>query len=312
MTSATAARPRVVSLPGRAQRLSRAVPYLFVAPAVLLLVTFGVLPIGVAVLVSFTDMDISGLADRSNVSFIGLENYQRLFDDPDFWQAVTNTGLFVVIGVPVIVIGSMFVAIGLNMSQSRYFRVLRGFYFLPAITAIVAISVIWGYLYNTDFGLFNYLLEAAGLPRQPWLADPAFARGSVIAVAVWRATGLNIVLFSAALQGIPREYYEAAALDGAGRWRTTVSITIPLLRFATFFVTVTTLIAWLQFFDEPFVLTDGGPVGSTTSVSLYIYQNGFRFNEFGFSSAASVVLFAAIFVITAAQMKLRGSDDDRA
>jgi multiple sugar transport system permease protein len=284
-------------------------PYLFVAPAALLLFVFGMLPILVALVVSLTDMDISGLADFGNVRFVGLENYRDLLSDADFRQAALNTGLFVGMGVPVIVIGSMFVAIGLNMADNRYFRMLRAFYFLPAITAIVAISVIWGYLYNTDFGLFNQALDAVGLPEQPWLAEPWFARVSVVLVAVWRATGLNIVLFSAALQSIPREYYEAAALDGATRWKATRLITIPLLRFATFFVTVTTLIAWLQFFDEPFVLTDGGPAGSTTSLSLYIYQNGFRFNEFGFSSAASVVLFLGIFVVTAMQMRLRGSDE---
>jgi multiple sugar transport system permease protein len=280
-----------------------------VAPATLLLIAFGVLPILVALLVSFTDMDISGLANRGNVEFIGLDNYRRLWDDGDFLQAAINTCLFVGMGVPLVVLGSMFIAIGLNMRDNRYFRLLRGFYFLPAITAIVAISVIWGYLYNTDFGLFNSVLESIGLPPQPWLAEPWFARVSVVIVAIWRATGLNIVLFSAALQSIPKEYHEAAALDGASRWKITLLITVPLLRFATFFVTVTTLIAWLQFFDEPFVLTGGGPAGSTTSVSLYIYQTGFRFNEFGFSSAASVVLFAAIFAVTALQMKLRGSDD---
>jgi len=295
-------------LPGRAAWLSRAVPYAFVGPASALLFAFGVLPICVALLVSFTNMDISGLADRSNVESVGLDNYRRLFADDDFWRAAFNTGFFILIGVPVIVAGSMLVAIGLNIRDSRYYRALRAFYFLPAITAIVAISVIWGYLYNTNFGLFNYLLESVGLPRAPWLADPWFARVSVALVAVWRATGLNIIIFSAALKSIPREYYEAAALDGAGRWASTIWVTIPLLRFATFFVSVTTLIAWLQFFDEPFVLTSGGPVGATTSVSLYIYQNGFRFNEFGFSSAATVVLFGVIFVVTAAQMKLRGED----
>ena len=283
-------------------------PYAFVGPASALLFAFGVLPICVALLVSFTNMDISGLADRSNVESVGLDNYRRLFADDDFWRAAFNTGFFILIGVPVIVAGSMLVAIGLNIRDTRYYRALRAFYFLPAITAIVAISVIWGYLYNTNFGLFNYLLESVGLPRAPWLADPWFARVSVALVAVWRATGLNIIIFSAALKSIPREYYEAAALDGAGRWASTIWVTIPLLRFATFFVSVTTLIAWLQFFDEPFVLTSGGPVGATTSVSLYIYQNGFRFNEFGFSSAATVVLFGVIFVVTAAQMKLRGAD----
>ena len=159
---------------------------------------------------------------------------------------------------------------------------------------IVAISLVWGYLYNTQFGLFNWLLSLVGVPPVQWLSDPLLAKFSVALVAIWRGTGLNIIIFLAALQGIPREYLEAAALDGAGAWRTIGSIVIPLLRFAIFFVTVTTLIAWLQFFDEPFVLTDGGPLGATTSMSLFIYKEGFRLNQFGYASAGSVVLFVII------------------
>ena len=223
---------------------------------------------------------------------------------------MANTGIFIVIGVPVIIVGSLAVAIALNQSSSRLFRVLTGFYFLPAITAIVAISLIWGYLLNGQFGLINYLLTTVGLDPVPWLSDPVVAKFSVAFVAIWRASGLNIVIFLAALQSIPKEYYEAAALDGAGEWRRIVSITVPLLRFAIFFVTVTTLIGWMQFFDEPYVLTKGGPTGSTTSISLYIYQQGFQFNEFGFASAASIVLFVLIFVVTAAQLRGRRQADD--
>ena len=129
----------------------------------------------------------------------------------------------------------------------------------------------------------------------PWLSDPFVSRSSRSRiVAIWRATGLNIIIFLAALQGVPKEYLEAAALDGASEWRITRSIVVPLLRFAIFFVTVTTIIAWLQFFDEPFVLTDGGPPNATTSVSIFLYIEGFRFNQFGYASAGSVVLFAII------------------
>ena len=284
------------------------VPYLFVTPAMLLLLAFGVLPIAVAAVVSLTDMDISGLANWRNVEFIGGGNYVALAADPDFWRALGNTGVFVVVGVPSIVVLSLAVALLLNRSDGRFARALRSFYFVPAVTGIVAISLVWGYLYNTQFGLFNYLLSLVGIDPVQWLSDPVLAKFSVALVAVWRGTGLNIIIFLAALQGIPREYREAAALDGAGEWRTTRSIVLPLLGFAIFFVTVTTTIAWLQFFDEPFVLTDGGPLGATTSLSVFLYKEGFRLNQFGYASAGSLVLFAIIAIITLVQLRLRRRD----
>ena len=294
----------------RVRNRNRLTPYLFVSPAMILLVAFGIVPILVAAVISTTNMNISAFASWSNVDFIGFDNYTKLFADPDFWQAIGNTGLFAIVGVPVIVLVSLAVALLLGRSQNRFFRSLRAFYFIPAITAIVAISLIWGYLYNTQFGLLNYLLSLVGVPPVQWLSDPVLAKFSVGLVAVWRATGLNIIIFLAALQGVPREYLEAASLDGASEWKKTFSIVIPLMRFAVFFVTVTTTIAWLQFFDEPFVLTDGGPLGATTSASLFLYKEGFRLNQFGYASAGSIVLFVIIAVITLVQLRLRRADDE--
>jgi multiple sugar transport system permease protein len=291
-------------------RRASVIPYVYVSPAIVLLLAFGILPIAVAAAVSLTDMNISGLANWSNVDFIGVDNYVALANDPDFWRALGNTGLFVVVGVPAIVVLSLGIALLLERSGGRFARALRSFYFVPAVTGIVAISLVWGYLYNTQFGLFNYLLSLVGIPQVQWLSDPVLAKFSVALVAIWRGTGLNIIIFLAALQGIPNEYREAAALDGASTWRTTRSIVLPLLGFAIFFVTVTTTIAWLQFFDEPFVLTDGGPLGATTSMSIFIYKEGFRLNQFGYASAGSLVLFAIIAVITVVQLRLRKRDLD--
>lgn len=308
----------VVPAPGRAaksgslgRRLRRlAVPWGFISPALVLLVLFGLVPILVAGVVSLTDLDIRGLGNPETIEFIGFDNYARLAKDPAFWASLRTTGFFVVVGVPVIIAVSLGIAVALNTSQSRFFRALRAFYFLPAITAIVAVALIWGYLYNSQFGLLNHVLGLVGLGPVPWLSDPTVARLSVALVAVWRATGLNTIIFLAALQAIPREYYEAAALDGANRWTTFWRITLPLLRFAMFFVTVTTLIGWLQFFDEPYVLTQGGPVGATTSVSLFIFKNGFSLNQFGYASAGSLVLFVLIAAVTMIQLRgLRSSDD---
>lgn len=276
----------------------------------ILLIAFGVLPIAVALLVSFTDMNLAGLGNWSRIRFIGIDNYVELFGDPAFWQALGNTAFFAVLGVPSVIIVSLVIALALNRSQNRFFRALRSFYFVPAITAIVAVALVWGYLYNTQFGLFNHLLSLVGLPPVPWLSDPVVVKFSVAAVAIWRGLGLNVIIFLAALQGVPREYLEAASIDGAGSVRQTWSIVIPLLRFAIFFVTITTVIAWLQFFDEPFVLTKGGPLGASTSIALFLYQKGFSSSQFGYASAGSVVLFAIIAIVTLVQLRARRADVD--
>jgi multiple sugar transport system permease protein len=297
-------------VPAALTRGNRLAPYVFISPAMLLLIAFGVFPILVAALVSLTDMNISGLGDWSNVKFIGVNNFTKLFADPRFWQALGNTAFFALIGVPSVVLASLAVALLLNRSGNRFFRALRAFYFVPAITAIVAISLIWGYLYNTQFGLLNWLLSLVHIGQVQWLSDPILAKFSVALVAIWRGTGLNIIIFLAALQGVPKEYLEAAALDGAGGWRVVRSIVIPLLRFAIFFVTVTTIISWLQFFDEAYVLTNGGPLGATTSASIFLYQQGLQQSQFGYASAGSLVLFLLIAVITVVQLRVRRADID--
>lgn len=292
----------------RGNQRATLVPYLFTAPAMLLLLTFSVFPILVAGFVSFTDLNISGLADRSNVNFIGVNNYTKLLTDTDFWQSLTNTAIFALIGVPSVVLLSLGVALLLNRSGNIFFRFLRAFYFVPAITAIVAISLVWGYLYNTQFGFLNWLLSLINVAPVLWLSDPTLAKFSVALVAIWRGTGLNIIILLAALQAVPKEYLEAASIDGAGEWSKTFRITIPLLRFALFFVTITTVISWLQFFDEAYVLTGGGPLGATTSISLFIFDEGFKQNQFGYASAGSLVLFVIIAVITAVQLRGRRRD----
>ena len=309
--TATAARRAASVLGGSGQptwQRSSLVPYVLVSPALVSLITFSVVSIFVAAVVSLTNLDIGGLADWSQVRFIGLHNYQALFSDPHFWEALGNTAFFVVVGVPTLVIGSLAIAIALNYSRSRFFRALRAFYFVPAITAIVAIALIWGNLYNSQFGLLNWLLSLVGAGPVEWLTDPTLAKFSVALVAIWRGSGLDIIIFLAALQAIPPEYYEAAAVDGAGEWQKILRITVPLMRFAILFVTVTTLINWMQFFDEPYVLTQGGPVHATTSMSLYIYQQGFSYDEFGFAAAASIVLFAIMAIVTLAQLRARQGD----
>ncbi|WP_336789958.1 carbohydrate ABC transporter permease [Paenibacillus sp. MMO-177] len=285
-------------------------PYFFIAPALILLILFSLLPIVVALVISFTNMDLAGLADWSNISFVGLDNYVDVLADPVFGKSILNTLFYVVIGVPLILIGSLLIAIIVNFGGNRIFNAFRVIYYMPSVTNVVAVAVVWTLLYNPIFGLLNYLLDAVHLPAVPWLQDPIMAKISLIIMGAWRGIGLNMIIFIAALQGIPKSYYEAAQLDGAGNFRQLIYITIPMLRFAIFFVSITTMIGWLQFFEEPFIMTDGGPLDSTTSVALFIYHNGFQLSHFGYSAAGSFVLFFAIILITLLQFKLQGKDTD--
>lgn len=289
--------------------LNRKAPYIFISPAVLLLLLFSLIPIFVAFFISFTDISLVGLADWSKIKFIGLENYQQIVADPIFIKAIGNTLFYVVIGVPLVIIFSLGIAVMINFGQNKVFQFFRLIFYTPSITNVVAVAVVWSYLYNPSFGFLNYLLSLLHLPPVPWLQDPVIAKISLIILALWRAIGTNMIIFLAALQGIPKEYYEAASLDGANRWQELVKITIPMLKFATFFVTITTMIGWFQFFEEPFVMTNGGPLDSTTSVALFIYRNGFQFSKFGYAAAGSFLLFVAIIVVTLVQFKIQNRNN---
>ncbi|PAE26682.1 MULTISPECIES: sugar ABC transporter permease [Bacillaceae] len=285
-------------------------PYFFIAPALILLTLFSILPIFVALIISFTDLDLVGIADWSSISFVGIENYKEVVSDPIFVKSILNTLFYVVFGVPLVIVCSLGIALLINFGKARIFKAFRVVFYMPSITNVVAVAVVWSYLYNPQLGLFNYVLEFLHLPPVPWLQDPTMAKVSLIALALWRAIGLNMIIFLAALQGIPKTYYEAAQLDGANNWQQMFKITIPLLRYAIFFVSITTMIGWLQFFEEPFVMTNGGPLDSTTSVALFIYRNGFQFSNFGYAAAGSFILFIAIIIITMIQFKLQKKGQD--
>lgn len=290
--------------------LNKQAPYVFIAPTLILLTLFSIVPILVALVISFTDMDLGGLANFDSIAFIGFDNYVEVLKDPVFLKAIFNTLFYVAIGVPLVILFSLVIALLINLGTSRIFKAFRVVYYLPSVTNIVAVAVVWSYLYNPALGLFNYLLNSAGLPDVPWLTEPTIAKLSLILLALWKAIGLNMIIFIAALQGIPKTYYEAAQLDGAGTWQQVTRITIPMLRFAIFFVSITTMIGWLQFFEEPFVMTEGGPLDGTLSVALFIYQNGFKFNDFGYAAAGSFVLFVCIIAITLVQLRLQKNESD--
>jgi len=286
----------------------RTAPYFFIAPTMLLILVFSILPIGVALVISFTNTDMAGLGDMSEIRFVGFSNYLEVLRDPTFLKSILNTLFYVVIGVPAVIMFSLAVAVLINFGKSKIFHIFRLVYYIPSVTNIVAIAVIWGYLYNPSVGLFNFLLGKLHLGPVPWLQDPVIAKLSLIMLAVWRNIGLNMIIFIAAIRSIPRDYYEAAELDGASSWRQLISITVPMLSYAIFFVSITTMIGWLQFFEEPFIMTKGGPLDSTTSVSLFIYRNGFQLSNFGYAAAGSFILFFAIMAVTIFQFKLQRKD----
>jgi len=285
--------------------MKKITPYTFIFPALLLLILFSIIPIIVSLVISFTNLDITGLGNWGAIKFIGLNNFINLFNDSLFLQAVGNTLFYVVIGVPAVIALSLAIAIMINFGQNRFFKLMRLVFYTPSITNTVAVAVVWTFMYNPSTGLINNILNQVGLGSVGWLTDQSVAKIALIILAVWKAIGLNMLIFLAALQGIPKDFYEAAELDGASWWQQTIHITIPSLKFSIFFVSVTTLIGWFQFFDEPFVMTKGGPLGSTNSVALFVYQNGFQQSNFGYAASASFVMFAAIILATLIQFKLQ-------
>ena len=280
----------------------------FAAPFVILFGVFLAFPILASFLLSFTSFGLRDLANPIGATFVGLKNYIDLLGDAKFWTSLFNTFYFVVVGVPVTLALGLLIANALNRGVTRFRTAFRVGYYLPVITSIVAIAVVWRFLLNPDVGLVNMLLAAVGINGPAWLADPVLAMPSIIAMAVWRNLGFAMVVFLAGLQAIPAALYEAASIDGAGRWQAFRFVTIPMLRPTILFMTVITTIGYLQLFEEPFVMTDGGPLDKTLSVTMYMYQQGFTFFHQGYASALAYILFIIVATIAFLQFKFLRSD----
>ena len=285
------------------RRLSPA--WWFIAPALALLGVFFCLPVLGALLLSFTDFDIYALGDLDTLRFVGLRNYQRLLQDPLLWIALKNTLYFVLVGGPLSIGVSLAAALAIEHRLVRCKGLFRAAFFLPVVTTLVAVAVVWRYLYHPRYGLLNYALGLLGIAPVDWLGDPDWAMPAIILMAVWKNFGFNMIIFIAGLHSIPAQLYEAAALDGAGPWRQFRHVTLPMLAPTFLFVVVMTMIGYLQLFAEPYVMTQGGPANSTLSVVLLMYQEGFRWWNMGYAAAVAFVLFALILVTTLAQFKLR-------
>ncbi len=275
----------------------------FALPFVLLFMVFMVGPVIASFAMSFTDMRSGDVKSPFAVSFVGLDNYTQMFGDEKFRRAAVNTGLFVLVGVPLTMGLGLAAAVGLNSGIRRFRTVFRAGYYLPYITSIVAVAVVWRFLLQDRQGLVNTVLGYVGIDGPDWLNSTTWALPSLIAMAAWRSMGFLMVIFLAGLQTIPRQVYEAAEMDGANSWQRFVFITLPMMRPTLLFGGVLTGIGYLQFFEEPFVMTQGGPLDSTLSVSYHLY-NQFSFGNYGYATAMGYLLFVAIVVLTVAQFRL--------
>lgn len=274
-------------------------PYLFLAPALILFLIFTVYPIISSFILSF-QTSVGG-----EYVFAGLDNYIRLLNDSTFYQALFNTFIILIIQVPIMIILALILAALLNSKLLKFKGFFRTGFFLPAVTSLVAYSILFSII-MMDKGILNQFLSLIGIDAIPWLNDPFWAKVSIIIAMTWRWTGYNMVIYLAAMQNISEETYEAASMDGAGKVRQFFSITIPQLKPIILFTSIISTIATLQLFDEPFNLTKGGPGDSTTTLGLMIYENGFQYYDFSYASAIAYVVVVIVVILSIIQSKVTG------
>ncbi|MGP4043639.1 carbohydrate ABC transporter permease [Streptomyces sp. 2A115] len=277
-------------------------PYLFIAPFYVLYVLFMLIPIAVSLWLSLTEW-----VGLGTPHWVGLRNYRLLATDVSFHRALGNTGIFVLIAVCLVVPLALLIAQALNTRGLRVRDLWRTAYFVPIVVSPIIVALIFGLVFDRQFGLLNSVLRALfGTGGVDWLGDPDLAKVSIGLVMLWRWTGYLTVFFLAGLQAVPKELYEAAALDGAGRIRTFTTVTLPALKPVTAFVVVTSFIGAAQIFEEPYLLTGGGPAESTLSVTMFIYRAAFQRQQFGYAAAAAVVLFVVVFGLSQLFNRLLG------
>lgn len=279
------------------QRFSDPIAYLLIAPFYLLFLYLILIPALEVVTYSFTDFNLFG-----QKRFVGLSNYAKLLKDDVFLLAIKNTLIYLICTIiPTMALG-MAAAIVMNI-QWVHTKTARTFVFMPYIVSMVAVSMIWMLLYDPSHGIFNRVLPLLGMAPKEWLIDPQWSLFSIILMSIWKGIGYNMIVFLAGLQGIPRDLYEAADVDGAGKWQQFMHITVPMLAPATFFLFVTGIIASFNVFEQVNVMTGGGPVNSTTTIVHQIYIRAFTEFKMGYASAQSVALLLGVLLITAMNMK---------
>ncbi|WP_327174379.1 sugar ABC transporter permease [Streptomyces sp. NBC_01335] len=283
--------------PGRRRRRAG---MLMVAPALLHAALWIGLPVLASVALAFTKYDVLTAPE-----FVGFDNFRDMLDDTVFRQSIVNTVVYTFFTVPFGMVLGLLMALALNTGL-RARGIFRTAVFLPQVTATVAIALVWLWIYNPGNGLFNALLSFVGVQGPAWLSSTAWAMPSVILVGVWQGIGMKMLIYLAALQSLPKELYEAASVDGASRVRQFFSITLPLLKPATFFVLITSMITAFQSFDQIYILTDGGPANSTTMMTYEIYKSAFREFRVGYACAQSLVLFVLLMGFTLVNRRIMG------
>jgi sn-glycerol 3-phosphate transport system permease protein len=271
----------------------------FIAPNFLLFGVFVFWPLVFAIYMSFHDWNLIAPVHI----WIGLENYQELWGDRKFWQVMSNTALFTLGSVAASNLIALSLALALN-EKLRGRSAYRAIVFTPTITTAAAVAIVWQFIFDPEFGLLRVLLGFVGVLSPKWLGDTHWSLWAVVIVAVWQRLGYVTVIFLSGLQGIPRELYEAATVDGAGAWERFRHVTLPLLSPITFFVVVTSVISAFQVFDLIAVMTRGGPIDSTNVLSFYLYQTAFQFFKAGLAAAIALVLFLVILTLTIAQQQI--------
>jgi multiple sugar transport system permease protein len=283
---------------------SQRAAWLFLTPALLVLGVFFLLPVIAALGLSLTDFDLYALADIRNLRFVALGNYWELLQRPLFWSALGHTVYFVAVGVPLSMGASLGAALLLNSPLARCKPFFRTALFAPVVTTVVAVALIWRYLFNTKYGMANHVLGSIGIHPVDWLGDPHWAMPTIILFAVWKNFGYNMIIFLAGLQAIPADLYEAARIDGASLLQQFRHITLPMLRPTLLMVSILTVSGYFQLFAEPYVMTEGGPLQSTTSVLYLMYEEGFKWWNLGSASAVAFLLFVIMFGVTALMLRL--------
>jgi multiple sugar transport system permease protein len=272
---------------------------IFLLPSLIGMIIFLIIPIIASFGLSFVNWDLLG-----EIKWVGFDNYIKIFQDETFYEALRHTLLFIAGYLPSVIILSLLLAVLLN-GKIKGLTFFRGVYFLPVISSWVAVSIIWRWIFNPEYGLMNYFLSLIGIAGPSWLNDPKWAMTAVIITSVWKDIGFITVIYLSGLQDIPDMYYEAASIDGAGRVRKFFNITLPLLSKTSFFVLIISLINSFQVFDQVWIMTEGGPAGATSVLVEQIYKNAFRYYKMGYASALSWVLFGIIFIVTIFQNKLQ-------
>jgi len=309
MSTQTSARPASLRHVDPTRRQQAVAAWVLALPFVLVFLAFTAGPLLTSLGMSFTDMKRTDIRNPFAVEIVGIDNYVKLIEDPLFRKVTLNTLLYLLLGVPLTMAAALAVAVFINkLNRAKGF--FRVGYYLPVVTSIVAVSVVWKFLYRDNGGLFNTVLSWVGIDGPGWLDSTALALPSLAVMSVWRGFGALMIIFLAGLQTIPKEMNEAAEMDGATGWGRFLYITLPMLRPVLLFGAVLTGIGYLQFFEEAFVMTKGGPLDATRSVTYYTYDQ-FGFGNFGYAAAASYLLFLAIVVLTYVQFRFLGEREEK-